>query len=81
MDRGFELAGFQTVYANDITKFACETIRNVKKEKIGKKLLHLDEGSIFNITSEKILENIGLEKGEPDLIIKILRVNHSQQQV
>ena len=69
MDRGFELAGFQTVYANDITKFACETIRNVKKEKIGKKLLHLDEGSIFNITSEKILENIGLEKGEPDLII------------
>ncbi len=69
MDRGFENAGFQTVYANDITKFACETIRNVKKEEIGKKILHLDEGSIFNIPSEKILENIGLEEGEPDLII------------
>ncbi|MCV0409368.1 DNA cytosine methyltransferase [Nitrosopumilus sp.] len=69
MDRGFELGGFQTVYANDITKFACETIRNVKKEEIGKKTLHLDEGNIFDIPSKKILENIELEKGEPDLII------------
>ena len=69
MDAGFEKAGFQTIYANDITKFACETIRNVKKQEIEKKSLHLDEGSIFDIPSEKILENIGLEKGEPDLII------------
>ncbi len=69
MDRGFELGGFQTVYANDITKFACETIRNVKKKELEKKTLHLDEGSIFNISSQKILENIELEKGEPDLII------------
>lgn len=69
MDAGFEKAGFQTVYANDITKFACDTIRNIKKQEIEKKILHLDEGSIFDIPSEKILESIGLEKGEPDLII------------
>jgi len=69
LDRGFEQAKFQTVYANDITKFACKTIRNVKKKEIEKENFHLDEGSIFDIESQKILENIGLEKGEPDLII------------
>ena len=69
MDRGFEEAGFQTVYANDITKFACNTIRNIKKKEIEVEKFHLDEGSIFDIESEKILENIGLEKEEPDLII------------
>ena len=69
MDAGFEKAGFQTIYANDITKFACETIRTIKKKEIKKKTLHLDEGSIFDIPSKKILDNIGLEKGEPDIII------------
>ena len=69
MDRGFEKAGFQTVYANDITKFACDTIRKVKKKEIKKRSFHLDEKSIFEIPSDKILENIGLEKGEADLII------------
>ena len=69
MDTGFEQAGFQTIYANDITKFACDTIRVIKKKDIEEKKLHLDKGSIFDIPSEKILENIGLEKGEPDLII------------
>jgi DNA (cytosine-5)-methyltransferase 1 len=69
MDRGFEEAGFQTVYANDITKFACKTIQSIKKKEIEKEKLHLDEGSIFDIDSKSILENIGLEKEEPDLII------------
>ena len=69
MDAGFEKEGFQTVYANDITKFACNTIRNIKRKEIEEKSLHLDEGSIFDIPSKKILQNIGLEKGEPDLII------------
>jgi DNA (cytosine-5)-methyltransferase 1 len=70
LDAGFEKAGFQTIYANDITKFACKTIEAVKKKEIEDKLLHLDsEKSIFDIPSKKILQNIGLEKGEPDLII------------
>jgi len=69
MDAGFERAGFQTVYANDITKFACKTIRAVKKKQIKEESFHLDEGNIFDLPSKKILENIGLKKGEPDLII------------
>jgi len=69
MDRGFEKAGFQTVFANDITKFACDTIRTIKKKEIEKKSLYLDPRSIFDIHSENILENIGLEKGEANLII------------
>ena len=70
MDSGFEKSGFQTVYANDITKFACDTIRKVKKKAIEEeKTLHLDERSIFDISSENILNSIGLENGEPDIII------------
>lgn len=70
MDRGFEKAKFQTVYANDITKFACDTIKKIKKKEIETKKFHLDpEKSIFEISSEHILKNIGLEKGETDLII------------
>ena len=69
MDAGFERAGFQTVYANDIAKFACDTIRHVKEKDIRRKTLHLDEGNIFDFPSRTILENIGLEKGEPDLVI------------
>ncbi len=71
MDYGFEKAGFMTVYANDITKFACDTIAEVKKKEIEEeKTLHLDkEKSIFDISSKSILDSIRLEKGEPDIII------------
>jgi DNA (cytosine-5)-methyltransferase 1 len=70
MDRGFEKAKFQTVYANDITKFACKTIREVKKKKIEEEgTLHLDEGSIMDISSKQILENIDLAVEEVDVII------------
>jgi DNA (cytosine-5)-methyltransferase 1 len=70
MDRGFEEAKFQTVYANDITKFACNTIREIKKKEIEEeKTLHLDEGSIMDISSTQILENIDLAVEEVDVII------------
>ena len=70
MDRGFEKAGFQTVYANDITKFACNTIREIKKKEIEiEKTFHLDSGSIFDFSSKSILKNTDLNKKEPDVII------------
>ena len=69
MDKGFEKAGFQTVYANDITEFACATIEKVKKTAIKKKILQLDKGDISEIPSKNILEKIELENGEPDVII------------
>ena len=50
MDIGFEQAGFKTVYANDITKFACDTITK------NKKLIHCDLGDITDISSKEILE-------------------------
>ena len=63
MDLGFELAGYKTVYANDITKFACNTIRKNRPE------LPCDEGDITEIPSQKILEKSGLEKGQIDIVI------------
>ncbi|WP_428325939.1 DNA cytosine methyltransferase [Nitrosopumilus sp.] len=70
MDSGFEKAGFQTVYANDITKFACDTIKEVKKKELKEQTLHLDdEKNIFEITSDSILSNVGLAKGESDVLI------------
>ena len=63
MDIGFGKAGFCTVYANDIAKFACDTIR---KNKPG---LHCDEGDIKEIRSEQILERAGTRMGEVDVVI------------
>lgn len=63
MDLGFENAGFKTVYSNDITKFACNTIRKNKPH------TPCDEGDITNISSNHILTKSGLQKDEVDVII------------
>lgn len=63
MDIGFENAGFKTVYSNDITKFACNTIRKNKPH------TPCDEGDITNISSSHILTKSGLQKDEVDVII------------
>ncbi len=63
MDLGFEKAGFNTVYTNDITKFACNTIRENRPK------LVCDEGDITEITSKEILKKSGFGKGEIDVVI------------
>ena len=63
MDLGFEMAGFKTVYANDIAKFACDTIRRNRDG------VHCDLGDITNIESSEILKRSGLKKGEVDVVI------------
>ena len=63
MDIGFEKAGFSTIYANDIAKFACDTIRRNKPG------LHCDEGDITNIRSEQIMERAGVDGSEIDVVI------------
>ena len=63
MDLGFEMAGFKTVYANDIAKFACDTIRRNRDG------VHCDLGDITNIESSEILKRSGLKKGEADVVI------------
>ncbi|MDA7955176.1 MAG: DNA cytosine methyltransferase [Nitrosopumilus sp.] len=63
MDIGFEKAGFSTKYANDITKFACNTIRENKPG------IHCDEGDITEISSAEILERASLRRGSVDVVI------------
>lgn len=63
LDLGFERAGFSTKYANDITKFACNTIRKNKPN------VHCDEGDITNISSSEILQRSSLKRGEADVVI------------
>ena len=63
MDIGFEKSGFDTVYTNDIARFACDTI---KKNKDG---IICDHGDITNIPSSEILKKCNLKKGEVDVVI------------
>ena len=63
LDLGFEKAGFVTRYANDITKFACSTIRTNKPN------IPCDEGDIADIPSAAILQKASLKKGEVDVVI------------
>jgi len=63
MDLGFEKAGFTTVYANDIAKFACDTIRKNHPQVL------CDEGDITKISTNDILQKTNLRKGETDVII------------
>jgi len=63
MDLGFEKAGFNTKYTNDIAKFACNTIRQNRKE------IPCDEGDISEITSAQILKKASTEKGKIDVVI------------
>ena len=63
MDLGFEKAGFNTVYANDITRFACNTIRENKPD------IYCDEGDITKIKSKQILARSGIHKEKIDVII------------
>lgn len=61
MDIGFEKAGFQTRFTNDIAKFACNTIRRNKPD------IPCEKGDISQIRSSEILRKSGLE--EVDVII------------
>jgi len=63
MDLGFEKAGFQTRYTNDIAKFACDTIRKNKPS------APCDEGDITKIQTMEILKKAGLTRGEADVVI------------
>ncbi len=60
LDLGFKQAGFSTRYANDITKFACDTIRENTD-------IPCDEEDITNIPSTEILRKASLE--DVDVVI------------
>jgi DNA (cytosine-5)-methyltransferase 1 len=62
LDYGFEAAGFQTVFANDFDHDSCETLRLNREWPVV-------EDSIFDVSSEKILEVAGVGAGEVDVVI------------
>ena len=62
MDLGFEAAKFETVYANDITEFAYNTITKNKPK------VACDLDDIGKIESNDIKQKAGI-KGSPDVII------------
>lgn len=63
MDIGFAKAGFDTRYANDITKFASDTIKSNRPD------IPYDRGDIANISSKEILRKASLTRGEADVVI------------
>lgn len=63
MDIGFAKAGFNTRYANDITKFAIETV------KFNKPGIPYDFGDIADIASADIMRKASLKMEEADVVI------------
>lgn len=63
MDLGFEKAGLETVYTNDIAEFACNTVRANRPK------ILCDNGDITDIPSSEILRKIGLKQNEVDVVI------------
>ena len=63
MDIGFGKAGFDTRYANDITKFACNTINSNKPG------IPCDHADIADVPSSTIMHKASLRKGEVDAVI------------
>lgn len=61
MDIGFAMAGFRTRYANDITGFACDTIRRNRPD------IHCDRGDVTAISSDDMLRRAGT--GRIDIVI------------
>jgi len=62
LDYGFEAAGFETVFTNDVDHDSCETLRRNRKWPVV-------ERSIFDVPTEEILEIAGADVGEIDMLI------------
>ncbi|HEX8619033.1 MAG TPA: DNA cytosine methyltransferase [Thermoanaerobaculia bacterium] len=62
LDYGFEAAGFETLFTNDVDHDSCETLRQNRKWTVV-------EGSIFDVSNEQILDEAGVEAGEADVLI------------
>jgi len=62
LDYGFEAAGFETVFANDLDHDSCETLRLNREWPVV-------ERSIFDVPTEEILETAGARTGDIDVLI------------
>lgn len=62
LDYGFEAAGFRTAVALEIDSDSCETLRRNRRWPVIQR-------SIFDVSSDELLETARLRKGEPDVLI------------
>lgn len=62
LDYGFEVAGFETRFANDFDPDSCETLRRNRDWCVV-------ERSIFEVPTEEILSKADLDVGEADVLI------------
>ena len=63
LDYGFEAAGFETGVAVEMDHDCCETLRTSRPK------WHVIERSIFNVSTEEMLDACGASKGEIDFLI------------
>lgn len=73
LDIGFELAGWECLYASDIDKFSVETLQSNKGRKVGKVTLFADavieKMDIRELSGKEILKKITRKKGEVPLLV------------
>jgi DNA (cytosine-5)-methyltransferase 1 len=62
MDYGFEAAGFETAVALEFDHDCCETLRRNRRWAV-------IERSIFDVSTDELLEGGGLKRGEADAVI------------
>jgi len=62
LDYGFEAAGFETLFTNDFDHDSCETLRLNRRWEVV-------ERSIFDVSTNEILETAGVGVGEADVLI------------
>src|SRR5688572_26300988 len=62
LDYGFEAAGYETAFTNDLDHDSCETLRRNREWPVV-------ERSVFDLPTEEILQIAGLDVGEADVLI------------
>jgi DNA (cytosine-5)-methyltransferase 1 len=62
LDYGFEAAGFETRVALEIDRDCCATLRRNRRWGV-------IERSIFDVSSDRLLAQAGLKRGDPDIVI------------
>ncbi len=73
LDIGFELAGWDCLYASDIDKFSVETLKENKGKNLGKYVALesavIEATDVRDVSGAQILKKIGRKKGQVPLLV------------
>jgi DNA (cytosine-5)-methyltransferase 1 len=73
LDIGFELAGWNCLYASDIDKFSVETLRANQGTVVGQTTMLsetvIEQADVRNLSGKEILEKVGRKQGEIPLLV------------